>query len=82
MLRRAFRRIATEQKLFNLFSAASEDDIQRFLLELVLTDIGFRAQAMVPVYLKGLDARCNQCDLFSAYRWTAKTIVWQETFTE
>ena len=44
--------------------------------------LGFRAQAMVQVYLKGLDARCNQCDLFSAYRWTAKTIVWQETFTE
>ena len=44
--------------------------------------LGFLAKPMIQVDLKGLDARCNQCDLISAYRWTAKTVVWQEILTE
>ncbi len=41
--------------------------------------LGFCARPMVQVKLKVLDARCNQCDLISAYGWTPAATVWMET---
>ena len=40
--------------------------------------IGVKIKPLVGADLKRLDLRCQECDLISSYRWTARTKVWLE----